>query len=143
MNTLASHFDVDTDHGSEDETTYNILSNIRDNKRLRKRLRIVRDDGSYYSFPYDDIHTIEGTPDGKYLTLIIRGGRLVTLEGERLKTLADYLDDYKICKLYLYNPRIHTLKDKKTPVITSIMEEVIGKVRQGEKIDPITKLVKD
>jgi hypothetical protein len=86
------------------------------------RLRIVREDGSYFSVLYDDIHTLEGSADGTKLTLCVKGGLLVTLIGERLETLADYLDECRVRKLYIFQPGARTLKDAKGPVILSIVE---------------------
>ncbi len=107
----------------DDERVYNLIGGTRP----RRRLRIVREGGSYFSLSYEDIHTLEGTADGKMLSLLIRGGLAVTLTGERLIALADRLDEAKTRVLYVYQPHLHSLKNPTTPVITAIAIETMQK----------------
>jgi hypothetical protein len=108
----------------EDERVYNLIGGTRP----RRRLRIVRGEGgSYFSIAYDDIHTLEGTADGKLLSLLIKGGLAITLTGERLIALADRLDEAKTRVLYVYQPHLHTLKNPITPVINAIAIETMQK----------------
>lgn len=90
-----------------------------------QRLRIERKDGSSFAIFYDDIHTIELTPDGTRLGICIRGGMLITLVGERLNLLADYLDESRIKHIYIYNPQRHLLKEAEnvSPLIHDIVEK--------------------
>lgn len=107
-----SHFE------ESDPNLYHLVSG----SRACYRLRIIREDGSYFSILYDDIHTLEGTEDGTKLTLCIKGGLLVTLVGKHLIQLADRLEECAVRKLYLYNPVIHKLKGGTSPIITHLME---------------------
>lgn len=107
----------------DDNTVYTL---VPFNKESYARLRIVRDDGSYFSVFHDDVHTLEGTEDGTKLTLCIKGGLLVTLEGENLVKLAHYLEDAEIRKLYCYQPSIHKLRDTSVPIIHRIVESGIA-----------------
>jgi hypothetical protein len=109
---------------TEDEPENPKIYNLLRGSRPRRRLRIVREDGSYFSIGYDDIQTLEGTADGRLLTLIIRGGLLVTLSGEMLSALADRLDEEKVIKLYCYREEQHAMRDASSPIITAIREEV-------------------
>jgi hypothetical protein len=103
---------------SADESRYRLFGN-----KPRRRIRLIRESGDYYSIHYDDIHTIEGTASGTLLTVIIKGGLLWELRGKHLATLANYLDEYRVIKLYVYDPARHTLEDENAPIITKITEK--------------------
>jgi hypothetical protein len=55
------------------------------------------------------------------VSLVVRGGLIVTIEGERLIRLADCLDEQQIRRLYTYQAGIHTLIRENDPVITKII----------------------
>lgn len=116
----------DPEDEEEDPNLYDLIRGGRRQSYLR--LCIIRMDGSYFSIHHDDIHTLEGTADGKTLSLCIRGGLVVTLTGEHLTVLADYLGERKVKKIYAFNPktcRIDEEKDrKKIPVIHGIFEDM-------------------
>jgi hypothetical protein len=99
----------------------------RKSSKSFQRLRIERKDGSSFAIFYDDIHTIELTADGTQLGLCIRGGLLITLVGERLNLLADYLDESRIGRICIYDAQRHLLKEpeKPSPFIHDIIEKDI------------------
>ncbi len=117
--------------GEEDPRFYNL---IRGDRKGYHMLEIVREDDSYICVSYHDIHSLEGTADGTNLTLCIKGGLMVTLVGERLKMLAEYLKEWRVSKVYLYQPGIQKLKDEKAPVIRAIVETSPDVVRKKEAV---------
>jgi hypothetical protein len=127
----SNRFAVEQDE--EDPRFYNL---IRGEKKGYHMLEIVREDGSYFCVLYHDIHTLEGTADGTKLTLCIKGGLLVTLVGERLKTLCEYLKAWRVCKLYRYEPEKQNLKDEHAPIVWQIIEMSSGMVKPKEAVQP-------
>ena len=93
-------------------------------EKPHRMLRLIRDNGSYYSVHYSDIYTIEGEANGEYLSILFKGGRMWCLEGKHLHRLADAIEDWRAHRLYVYNSNIHRLRDPGDPIITRIIEEL-------------------
>jgi hypothetical protein len=53
---------------------------------------VYRADGSSYSVPYSDVDVVELSPEGREVTLVLRGGTRWHVQGESLQHLADLLD---------------------------------------------------
>jgi hypothetical protein len=106
------------------------------NRRGYHRLRLVRADGSAFSVLYADIHTMEMMADGTRLTLLLKNGLAVTLTGERLTVLADYLEEQHVRRLHIYDPAKHRFKEgipqDRIPVIREI-KEYVPSFPSGEK----------
>lgn len=116
-------------YAKEDPSIYDLIRG--GSRKGYHRLRIVRADGSYFSIHHDDVHTLEGTADGTALSLCIRGGLIVTVKGERLVILADYLEECRVRKLYAFDPKKHRFKEgadrERVPVIHEIREDMTGR----------------
>jgi hypothetical protein len=106
---------------TDDPKLYKLLRELPN----RNRMRIIRGDGSYSSLSYDDLQSLEGSGDGRVLSLIIRGGLVIHLQGERLMRVADYLEGERGIELIAYDPKRHTHKADDTPIIHSIVETVM------------------
>lgn len=92
-----------------------------DCRRRSRNIDRLRDTGRL------DVSAIEGTANGTKLVLCIKGGLMVALTGENLTVLADYLEEFRTCKLYAFDPKKHRFKEgsdrEKTPAIHDIKED--------------------
>jgi hypothetical protein len=104
------------------EKTYRLTS-----EKPRRMIRLEREDGSYYSVHYTDIFTLEGNPTGEFLSLLVKGSAMWHLEGKNLKRLADMIEEWRVPRLYVYNPEVHNLSNATDPIITSISEEQVAR----------------
>lgn len=114
------------DEGEDNPDLYHLTRG--GNRRGYHRLRIIRNDGSAFSVLYGDVHTLEMTADGTRLTLLLKNGLAVTLTGERLTALADYLEEQHVRRVYVYDPAKHHFKEgiarERIPVIHDITEDM-------------------
>ena len=110
------------DQDEMNERNYRLTS-----EKPRRMVRLVREDGSFYSVHYADIFTLEGNPTGEYLSVILRGGMMWHLEGKNLHRLADAIEDFRAARLYVYDSALHQEGNASDPVITRISEKLPAK----------------